>query len=458
VHGVRVATGSVSGGRPHATLTGIGIMTQLCFGSPRRRRLALLLTLLLTLAGSARAQGATDSLTLAAVYAALDAGTPRIEAAAATARAASERIGPARRPPDPELQLGLMNRELPGFGLSDPLGMNQIQLMQMVPIGGKLGLAAEVERARAAAADARVGEVRWEERNRAAMAFFELYTADRSIRIAEESRRLLRDVVGTTEAMYAVGNARQADVLRAQVELARMTEDLVRMEAMRAAAAARLNTVLDRPADAPVPPAAEPAWPAELPPADSLQALALARRPMLAAGAQAVRAARAGERLAGREIWPDLQVGLQYGWRGMDDGTEHMASVMLGVRLPIWAGSRQRAMRREAEAMRDMASADLAVMKAETRGRLGELAAGVGRARRLRELYGGTILPQARTTAASALAAYRVGGVDFMTLLEAQMNVNRYRLAAVAAAAELGQAIAELEMLTATSLLSGGVR
>jgi hypothetical protein len=35
--------------------------------------------------------------------------------------------------------------------------------------------------------------------------------------------------------------------------------------------------------------------------------------------------------------------------------------------------------------------------------------------------------------------------------------VNRYRLAAVAAAAELGQAIAELEMLTATSLLSGGV-
>ena len=85
---------------------------------------------------------AQDSLSLHAIYAALDAGTPRVAAARAAARAAAERIAPARRPPDPELQFGLMNRELPGFGLSDPLGMNQIQLMQMIPTAGKLGLAA----------------------------------------------------------------------------------------------------------------------------------------------------------------------------------------------------------------------------------------------------------------------------------------------------------------------------
>jgi outer membrane protein TolC len=253
--------------------------------------------------------------------------------------------------------------------------------------------------------------------------------------------------------MYTVGAARQADVLRAQVELARMTEDVMRMEAMRAAAMARLNAVLDRAPEHPVPPAAEPRWPADLPSADSLLTLALARRPMLLAGAETVRAARSSARLAGRELWPDLEVGLQYGWRGMEDGTMHMASIMLGVRLPVWAGSRQKAMRREAVAMRDMAAADLQAMEAETRGRVGELAASVSRARQLRGLYAGTILPQAETTAASALAAYRVGGVDFMTLLDAQMNLNRYRQAAVAAAAELGQAISELEMLTATPLL-----
>jgi outer membrane protein TolC len=232
-----------------------------------------------------------------------------------------------------------------------------------------------------------------------------------------------------------------------------MDEELVRMEAMRTAAAARLNAVLDRPADSPVPPSAEPDWPADLPSSDSLVTLAFARRPMLQTGQHGLLAARAGERLAARELWPDLELGLQYGWRGEDDGTMHMVSLMIGMRLPIWAGSRQKAMRRDAAAMREMAAADLRSMEAETRGRIGELVAAVSRALRLRRLFEGTILPQAATTAASAAAAYRVGGVDFMTLLDARMNVNTYRLAAVVAAAELGEAIAELEMLTATPLL-----
>lgn len=412
---------------------------------------------LLLLSGSASlpAQAPGDSLSLSAVYQTIDAGTPRIAAAQAAARAAEARIGPARRPPDPELQFGLMNRSLPGFGLDEVLGMNQIQLMQMVPIAGKLGLAARLERARAASADARAADVRWEERSRAAMAFYELYETDQSIVVARETQELLRNLVKTTATMYAVGEGRQPDVLRAQVELARMTEDLVRMEAMRTAAASRLNAVLDRPADAPVASPALPVFPPALPPRDSLERLALANRPMLQAGAEDVHAAEAAERLAHREIWPDLQVGVQYGWRPMEDGTDHMASLMLGVRLPIWAGSRQLAMRQETRAMREMAAADLAGMEASTRGRVGELDADISRARSLLNLYRTTVLPQSEATVASALAAYRVGGVDFMTLLDARMGTNRYRQEVIRLEAELGRAIAELEMLVAVDLLGG---
>jgi outer membrane protein TolC len=412
---------------------------------------------LLVLAGSEPlpAQAPGDSLSLSAVYQTIDAGTPRIAAAQAAARAADARIGPARRPPDPELQFGLMNRSLPGFGLDEVLGMNQVQLMQMIPIAGKLGLAARVERARAASADARAAEVRWEERSRAAMAFYELYEADQSIVVARETQQLLRNLVKTTATMYAVGEGRQPDVLRAQVELARMTEELVRMEAMRTATASRLNAVLDRPADASVASPALPVFPPALPPRDSLERLALANRPMLQAGAEDVHAAEAAERLARREIWPDLQLGVQYGWRPMDDGTDHMASLMVGVRLPIWAGSRQLAMRQETRAMREMAAADLAGMEASTRGRVGELDAEISRARSLLRLYRTTVLPQSDATVASAHAAYRVGGVDFMTLLDARMSTNRYRQEVIRLEAELGRAIAELEMLVAADLLGG---
>ncbi|HET9040003.1 MAG TPA: TolC family protein [Gemmatimonadales bacterium] len=418
------------------------------------RTAAALVFLALVGVESPGAQVRPDSLTLQSVYAQLEAGTPRVAAALAAARAAEARIAPARRPPDPELQLGLMNRRLPGLGLDDVLGMNQIQLMQMIPIAGKLGLAAQVERARSAAAGARADDVRWEERSRAAMAFYELYETDQSIAVAGETQRLLRDLVKTTATMYAVGEARQPDVLRAQVELARMTEEIVRMEAMRAGAAARLNAVLDRPADAAVASPVLPSFPSELPSRDSLERLALAHRPMLRAGGEDVNAADAAQRLAGREIWPDLTLGVQYGWRPMEEGTDHMLSLMLGFRLPIWAGSRQLAMRRETRAMRDMASAELAAMTATTRGRVGELEAEVHRDRTLLQLYRTTVLPQAGVMVGSALSAYRVGGVDFMTLLDARMSENRYRQELARLEGELGRAIAELEMLVGTDLLT----
>jgi outer membrane protein TolC len=231
-----------------------------------------------------------------------------------------------------------------------------------------------------------------------------------------------------------------------------MSEDLVRMAAERTAAAARLNVVLDAPAEAAVPPTVLPVFPDALPMRDSLERLALAHRPMLAAGAEDVRAAETAERLAGREIWPDLELGLQYGWRPMEDGTDHMASLMVGFSLPIWAGSRQLAMRRETRAMRDMAEADLAAMEASTRGRVAELDADVQRARSLLRLYRTTVLPQTDATLASSLAAYRVGGVDFMTLLDARMSLTRYRQETIRLEAELGRALAELEMLTGADL------
>ena len=172
-------------------------------------------------------------LRLGQIYRAVEAANPRIAAAGALARAADARIAPARRPPDPQLQFGLMNRSLPGFGLADPLGMNQVQLMQMVPFPGKLRMAGQAASARAEAARARALDVSWDARARTAMAFYELYQMDRSLQVAEETLRILQDLAVTARTMYGVGEGRQPDVLRAQVEIARMSEDIIRMQTER---------------------------------------------------------------------------------------------------------------------------------------------------------------------------------------------------------------------------------
>jgi outer membrane protein TolC len=388
------------------------------------------------------------------VYRAIETANPRISAATALAQAAEARIAPARRPPDPQLQFGLMNRTLPGLELDDVLGMNQVQLMQMLPFPGKLSMGGEVASERAEAERARAADVSWDVRARAAMAFYELYEMDRSLQVAEETLRILQDLAVTVRTMYGVGEGRQADVLRAQVEIARMTEDITRMRTERVSAAARLNALLVLDPSAPVGSPVRPAFPDTLPSLDSLIAEAERNRPMVQAAKAEVRAADAGVRLAKREIWPDLEIGLQYGQRPMDGETDRMISLMLGVNLPIFAGSRQLAMRREASAIQQMAQADLTAMQADTRGRVAELYASAERARRLGELYQGTILPQGHTTVAAALASYRVGGVDFMTLLDDQMTVNRYRQDLYALEAQRGQALAELEMLISRPLFN----
>jgi outer membrane protein TolC len=167
-------------------------------------------------------------------------------------------------------------------------------------------------------------------------------------------------------------------------------------------------------------------------------------------------------KLAKREIWPDLTVGVQYGQRrGAADaagetGTERMGSLMFGFTLPVFARQRQLKMREEARAMEAMAAADLTSMRVTVDARVTELVADLDRARTLVELYRSQVLPQARATVESALSSYRVGRVDFMTLVDAQMTRNQYEQELAALLAEYGAGIAELEMTVGRELPRGG--
>lgn len=133
-------------------------------------------------------------------------------------------------------------------------------------------------------------------------------------------------------------------------------------------------------------------------------------------------------------------------------GTEKMGSLMLGATIPVYARSRQLKMREEANAMRAMAAADLAAMRADTRGRIAELYADFARSRNLRQLYTTTVIPQAEGTVTASFAAYRAGDITFMTLLDNQMVLNRYRQESITLAAAQGKTIAEIEMLLGREL------
>lgn len=402
------------------------------------------------LAGVAAQQLPTDTLHASdAVRLALE-NNPMLLATRFAATAAAERVGPAGAWPDPQVQVGLMNRMASAFGATDdPMTMNQIQLMQMLPWPGKLGGARAAARHNAAAATADADEQTRMLVARVRMAYYDLAYVDRALDVMRGTRGLLRQFLDVSTTMYAVGSAVQQDVLRAQVEVARMTGDITRMEQERLAGAARLNALLGRAATTQIGLLELPEPAGELPEVDSLVARAQQGRPAVRAGVERVASADASLSAARRELYPDFQLGVQYQQRPQ---FPNMLSIMIGINVPIFAGSKQLAMRRQMAAMREMSQAELLNVRSETAARIIESRARAVQDRTLVHLYRTSIVPQAGAAVQSSLSGYRVARVTFMQLIDNQMTVNRYEIEAYRLLADYHQAVGELEALVGQPL------
>ena len=96
--------------------------------------------------------------------------------------------------------------------------------------------------------------------------------------------------------------------------------------------------------------------------------------------------------------------------------------------------------------MQRMAEAERVDAAATVDARIGELLAQMKRSLTLLDLYRSEVLPQAAGAVESAFSSYRVGAVDFMTLIDAQMTENEYEQEIPQLQAEYAIALAELEM------------
>lgn len=400
---------------------------------------------------------AQDTLTLARAVALARANNPMLAARQLEVRAAGARIGPAGALPDPMLTIGAMNYMLPSLSATrDPLSMNQVTLIQTLPINGSLGFlraAARSDSARTAyGRDAAVLQIERDVR----ATYWELYHDDRALEVMARRLTVLREIATVAMTMYAVGTTVQSDALRAQVAITRLSQEVVEMELQRYAAAAQLNALLGRAAETPVaiPSASGHAVHGaavralEMPepePLDSLSALAEARSPEILAARAAVDAARASWGATRRNTRPDLDLGVAYGQR---PGSNDMLSLMVGVSVPVFRRARQYQLRDEAHAMAGAAEQDLVAARLQVRSVLATARAQAATARRLVALYDQTLVPQASATYEAALAAYRVGRVDFATLLDAQTSLLEFEHDLHGYEAMYGTAAAELDRLT----------
>lgn len=380
---------------------------------------------------------------------------PEIQAARKEREASQHRVTPAGALDDPMLEAGFLNVPTNSLRFDrEEMTMKMIGLSQRFPYPGKRGLRQDV-----AARDAEtVGYGYQETVNRVArdirIAYSDLGLTLEMTKLVEKNKLILEQFLRLTESRYAVGQGSQADVLKAQTQLSKMVDELLKLARERPMIEAELNRALGRGASVAAPTPEPPQLREAALNLESLRETALAQRPQLLALQSIVARNEKALDLARKDYYPDFDVRMSYGQRdNMPDGTRRsdMVSLTVAINLPVWRETKIDPRVAESLAMRDQAMNMYQAQRNEVAAKLRQQVAIVEQNLKSAQLYQTAILPQARLTVESALAAYRVNRVDFLTLLDSQMTVFNYEISLVTAMASHNKALAEIDLLTGRS-------
>ncbi len=363
------------------------------------------------------------------------------------------RIPQAKALPEPMVSVGYMGNiiPIPPFDIQkdDPSSNRSLSISQEIPLWGKRALKGKIASMNAeyewwAYEQTRlnvVGEIK--------EVYFELFYVDKAIEIVNRNKDLLGKFARISEARYAVGKGIQQDVLKAQVEISKLIEQVTILEQRRQLAAGRINSLLYRDVETFIGRTEEiKAQPFSFS-LGEMKELALANYPSLKAQKQKISREQYAMELANKEFYPDVSVSFTYQNR---PNLPEMYGLMIGVKLPIFPGQRQRPAVAEAAASKAMEERRLQSLITVLSYKVQEKYLAAKTAERLVSLYGTTIIPQSSLSLESAIAGYEVGRVDFLTLLDNLITLFNYELNYYEQVSNNEKAVAALEPLVGVTL------
>lgn len=358
-----------------------------------------------------------------------------------------EQIPQAKSLDDPQFKYGNYVRQ------SDMQMDQMISVMQMFPWLGKIEARTDAASATAKAARQRFEAAKLKLFWQVKKEFYEFLYLKEAIDIAEQNLELIKHFEQVALAKYTTAIGTHPDIIRTQIELAKFDEILVRIRELKKPQVARLNAILNRPADASMD------WPLKPPVSklsiDRTQLIDLLKKknPELAELDWMIEAARNEVKLAQKKFYPDIGVGAE--WTAFDrsggnSGRDSVA-LMFQINIPLWRDSYKAAERQAKANVRKVTQ-----QKINTENSLAAEIAGVlyeiEESQRQIELYGDILIPKADQLVNASETAYKAGTIDFLSLIDSQRMLLEYNLNYHRVITDNQQKLAELEMLTGTEL------
>jgi len=390
-----------------------------------------------------------DRLVLPELIQEVLARNPELTATRKQWEAATNRIAQVRSLDDPILSLQLWNVPQP-FNVTQT-GNSIFGLSQSLPFPGKLGLKGEVASRSADMTEQAIHAKERELVTRLKQAYYDLFLMQKTIQIHHEQVELLRQFFEIANAKFRAGKGSQADVLKAQVELSLLQQQLPVLEQRRKTAAAMLNTLLDRDTSSPLGLAQEPSpLPIERP-LDDLHSLALNDRPELKAAELDVQRSEQSRALAQRQYYPDFNVAVQR-FQNYQANDGFGAYVAMSIPFAFWTKPKYDAGVQEAAAAVSVAQALQHTLENLTKFLVNDLLAKFRATDQVAMLYRTTILPQAEQSLESARVGYRVGKGSFLDLIDAQRTWRGFQHEYFKAIVDRQNRLAELEQVVGVTL------
>ena len=225
--------------------------------------------------------------------------------------------------------------------------LNSVTLSQTFPWFGTLELRGRVAVLESAALYHRYEAERRDVVARVRETYYDLGYIDAALGLAREEQSLLEHYETLASARYATGQGLQQAVIRLQAEISRVIDRRHVLERQRASLAAHLDTLLDRPAEEPVPtvpPLSRPAVDANR---EQLYRLGERHRHELRAAAALIEGSEQSIELAKKHGRPGFtaSVGVtNVGRRGdpaglplPPDNGRNAVTVSVGASLPLWS-------------------------------------------------------------------------------------------------------------------------
>ncbi len=371
---------------------------------------------------------------------------PSILAARRAVDAKRAQITPARTLPEPSVGFETMGNLVPPTLMGgDPSSARVLRLSQEIPFPGKLSLQGQMAAAEADAQMWKYEEVRRETVAELKSAYYDLYLAQKLIDVVHKSRSLIRQFAEISESQYKVGKGAQQDVIKAEVEASRLLDRLAVLQREREIAQARINTLLYRPPETPVRAPSEIPKPKLAYTLDQLYKQAESNNPQVQVNRKEIERNEYNVALAKKAFYPDFEAEFSYFNRR---DMQEMYGLAFKAKLPLYFWRKQRPELESATSslleQRRAYDNTLATLYFMLKDPYLKTATD----EQLLELYGNTIVPQATLALESSISSYRVGTVDFLSLLSNWQTVLEYEMKYYEVLADYYRALVTLESLT----------